>query len=220
MVIASLQVLIQFLHFMDIRRRISNSVVIFISGLLTINGTCNKSGFDCSIVKNNFELPVRITPDYEILQIDDSLTIIIDESSTFVDLQTNQSVNFNNAGNLGSALSFMRYDSLNKTWVNAANLFSFYLIKGKISNPVNEELYRAFLFSENNNRYYFNLIIKPKESGLFQMIFSNSNNTYRESDPCDKANFTINLKETNHNRHLVGYTGENLPGGDFFFVVK
>ena len=32
--------------------------------------------------------------------------------------------------------------------------------------------------------------------------------------------YVINFKETNHNRHLVGYTGPDLPGADLNFYVK
>jgi hypothetical protein len=198
---------------------ISIVIILFFSVLLLTNASCNCSK-DCTAIYYKFELPVRIFPDTDTLQLGDSLTIIIDESNSFVELQSGTLVPFKNAANLGSAISFGKRDLTNGSFEYAANDFDFTLIKGKESKVENRSLYRAYLFAEENNRYRFHLVIKPKKPGLYQMVFSNSNNTYRESAPCDKANFTINLKETSHNRHLLGYTGEDLPGGDFYFVVK
>ncbi len=205
---------------MDTKFRISYILVVLFAGFIAINATCNKSGFDCSIVNSYFDLPAKIYPDHELLPISDSLTILIDESITFRDVVTGQFVKFDNAGNLGSTISFQRYDSTNSMWEQAASSFHFSLIKGKSSDPIIEELNRAYLFYENNNRYQFHLIIKPQRAGLYKLIMSNSINTYRKSDPCEKANFNIYLKETNHNRHLISYNGEDVPGGDFFFLVK
>lgn len=212
--------LIQYLHFMGTKFRISYILVVLFAGFITINATCNKSGFDCSIVTNYFDLPAKIYPDHEMLPISDSLTILIDESIIFRDVVTGQSVKFDNAGNLGSTISFQRYDSTNSMWEQAANNFHFSLIKGKSSDPIIVELNRDYLFYENNKRYQFHLIIKPQRTGLYKLIMSNSINTFRKSDPCEKANFNIYLKETNHNKHLISSTGEDQPGGYFYFVVK
>ena len=193
-------------------------IVLFASFLLT-NASCNCSK-DCTAIYYKFELPVKIVPDTDTLQLGDSLTIIIDESNSFVELQSGTLVPFKRAANLGSAISFGRRDLTTGSFEYAANDFDFTMLKGKSVKSTNSSISRGYLFIEKNNRYRFHLVIKPKKPGLYQMVFSHSNNTYRESAPCDKANFTINLKETSHNRHLLGYTGEDLPGGDFYFVVQ
>ena len=192
---------------------------MFLSVLLLTNSSCNCTK-DCTAIYYKFELPVRIFPDTDNLQLGDSLTIIIDESNSFVELQTGTLVPFKRAANLGSAISFVRRDLTTGSFEYVANDFEFTLLKGKSVKSTNCSITREYLFIEENDRYRFHLIIKPKKPGQYQIVFSRSGNTYRESAPCDKANFTINLKETNHNRHLLGYTGEDLPGGDFNFVVQ
>ncbi|MCG7859015.1 hypothetical protein MD537_18710, partial [Flavihumibacter sediminis] len=136
------------------------------------------------------------------------------------ELQSGTLVPFKGAANLGSTISFGRKNLSTGAFDQVANDFDCILLNGKESRAINPSLTRSYFFTEENNRYRFHLVIKPKKPGLYKMILSNSINTYRESAPCDKANFTINLKETSHNRHLLGYTGEDLPGGDFYFVVK
>lgn len=81
-------------------------------------------------------------------------------------------------------------------------------------------LHIQYRFSEQNSMYVFKLGVVPKQQGLFRLVFSNSGNTCRKSDKCTKANFSINFKETNHNRHLVGYLGPDVLGGDLNFYVK
>ncbi|GAB2653353.1 hypothetical protein GCM10027036_03310 [Flavihumibacter cheonanensis] len=195
------------------------TIVIFI-GIATINATCNKSGLDCTQVKYRFDLPAKVTPDNDYLSTGDSLVLEINESINFVDLNTSQNINFNNAGNLGSAIGFQRFDSLAQFWFDAVQSFNFKLIEGKATSSVNELLFKEFLFPEKNSRYLFKLILIPKEKGLYRFVFSNSSNTYRKNEPCIKANFNIILKETSHNRYLVGHADEDIPGGDFYFVVK
>ena len=112
------------------------------------------------------------------------------------------------------------YDSVTKNWLDAVNQFFFFLSKGRESNSTNLKLYKEYLFSEQNGIYLFKLGVVPKLHGLFRLVFSNSNNTYRKDDKCTKANFIIDFKETNHNRHLVGYVGLDVPGGDLNFYVK
>jgi hypothetical protein len=144
----------------------------------------------------------------------------VNEPTSLNDALTNQIVNYSGAQNLGSAIGFQKYDSLEKNWINAALMFSYNLIDGTDANSTNVELYKEYLFIEKRSRFLFKLAIVPKKRGLFRIVFSNSGNTYRTSDKCTKANFIINFKETNHNRHLVGYTGEDIEGGDLHFIVK
>jgi hypothetical protein len=167
-----------------------------------------------------FELPVKILPDTDTLHLGDSLTIIIDESNSFVELQSGTLVPFKRAANLGSAISFGRRDLTTGSFEYAANDFDFTLVKGKEYREINPSLTRTYLLLEENNRYRLHLVIKPQKPGLYKIILSNSVNTYRESAPCDKANFTTILQETNHNRHLVRLESEDVPGGDFYFVVQ
>lgn len=194
-------------------------IIVFFSAFLLTNTSCNCTK-DCTATNYKFELPVKIVPDTDTLQLGDSLILIIDESNSFRDLQSGALVPFRGAANLGSAISFVRRELNTDLFEHVADDFDFTLLKGRSVTSTNSSIFREYLFEEENNRYRFHLVIKPQKPGQYQLVFSRSNNTYRESAPCDKANFTINLKETSHNRHLLGYTGEDLPGGDFNFVVQ
>jgi hypothetical protein len=200
-------------------KKICNGVIIFFSVLLLTNSSCN-CGKDCTAIYYNFELPAKIFPDNDTLRLGDSLTVFIDVSNSFVELQSGTLVPFKRAANLGSTISFGRKNLSTGAFDQVANDFDFILLKGKESRAINPSLTRSYLFTEENNRYRFHLVIKPKKPGLYKMILSNSVNTFRESAPCDKANFTTILKETNHNRHLVRLESEDVPGGDFNFVVQ
>lgn len=195
-------------------------MLLMFFGLTAIKATCNKAGVDCTKVTNRFEISAKVTPDYDTIKAGDSLVLEISESTSFIDVNTGQSINFSNAANLGTAIGFQRYDSLARFWHDAAESFRFYLVKGKSTPSLNELLFREYLFAETNNRYLFKLILVPRQKGLFRLVFSNSSNTYRKNDPCPKANFAINLKETSHNRGLVGPADESIPGGDFYFIVN
>lgn len=183
------------------------------------NARCNKTGLHCANSVFSFELPVKAIPYTDSILVGDSIKFVISESTMFREVNTGQFVDFNGAANLGSAIGFQQYDSATKNWLDAASLFSYTLLEGKRVSERNPALYREFIFQEKNERYVFELIIIPKNTGLYIVGFSNSASTYRYSDPCTKAGFVINFKETNHNRHLVGYVGEDLPGGDFYFHV-
>jgi len=110
------------------------------------------------------------------------------------------------------------YNPVTKDWIDAVNKFAFYLMKGTELKITSLDI--QYRFSEQNSMYVFKLGVVPKQQGLFRLVFSNSGNTYRKSDKCTKANFSINFKETTHNRHLVGYLGPDVLGGDLNFYVK
>jgi hypothetical protein len=194
--------------------------LLFVTSLFLIKCDCKKLQLDCTKVQNEFVLPVKSYPNKDSINLGDTIFLEINESISFVDIRTNQTITFNGAENLGSAIGFQMYDSVTKNWLDAVDQFFFFLTKGRESANTNNKLYKEYLFSEQNGLYLFKLGVVPKQNGLFRLVFSNSNNTYRKDDKCTKANFTINFKETNHNRHLVGYTGPDVQGGDLNFYVK
>lgn len=211
--------LIQYLIFMDINKNIILLLSLFTACLFFQQCSCTKTlGLDCAQVKYSFELPVKGLPNKDSIPVGDTIWLEINESTSFKNGQSGETVDYSGASNLGSAIGFQIYDSIQKNWFPAVNQFLFVLVKGK-------ELKRTLLdieysFAEEAGKYLFRLGIIPKEKGIHRVVFSSSNNTYRNSDKYTKANFIINFKETNHNRHLVGYTGPDVPGGDMNFYVK
>ncbi len=191
---------------------------LFVTSLFLLKCDCKKLQLDCTKVQYEFVLPVKSYPNKDSISLSETIFLEINEPISFVDIKTNQTITFNGAENLGSAIGFQVYDSISKNWLDAVNQFSFYLMKGTELKVTSLDIQDRF--SEQNNMYGFKLGVIPKRSGLFRLVFSNSNNTYRSSDKRTKANFIINFKETNHNRHLVGYVGPDVQGGDLNFYVK
>jgi len=195
------------------------AVSLFTASLFLQQCSCTKTlGLDCAEIKYSFELPVKGYPDKDSISTGDTIWLEINESTSFKDDQSGQMIDYSNAGNIGSALGFQIYDSIQQNWYPAISQFLFLLTKGKElkRTPLDIE----YSFAEETGRYLFKLGVIPKVKGLYRIVFSNSNNTYRNNDKCTKANFIINFKETNHNRHLTGYTGPDVPGGDLNFYVK
>lgn len=183
--------------------------------------SCIKNiGRDCSRGVYFFELPFKAKPDTDSIKLGESITFTVDVPAVFKDLVSGKEIDYSGAANLGSAIYFVKLDTPGMTITNAADQFTYSLKTGDSITPIDPTLYRAYKFAESNGRYKFELVIKPKSSGLYRVVFSDSGNTYRDSDPCTKAGFTINLEETRHNRHLEGIDDEALPGGDFHFYVS
>ncbi len=205
---------------MDIRQ-----IIKWIGGLAGASFLCSSScvksiGRDCSETSYSFELPFKARPDTDSVRLGDEITFTVDCATVFTDISSGARVDYSGAVNLGSALYFVKYDSSERGMKNAADQFTYNVVKGTAVRSADSTLYREYLFAEFNNRYIFELIIKPKSPGLYRVVFSNSANTYRRNDPCTKAGFAINLAETAHNRRLEGVDDEATPGGDFHFHVS
>lgn len=200
----------------------TTTVVIgaLISLLLFTKAGCNKMPLDCANVKYSFQLPVKAYPDKDTVNVGDTIWLEINESTNFINSQSGETIDYSGVGNLGSAIGFSYRDTVLKQWVDAASRFHFLLIKGRElkKTPLDIE----YSFAEEAGRYLFKLGVIPIEKGLHSLLFNNSNNTYRNSDKCTKANFIINFKNTNQHYYLSpSYNGQtNLVGGDYYFVVK
>jgi hypothetical protein len=194
-------------------------IILLVLAFLAQQSSCKKN---CVNTTYNFDLPVKAYPDSDTIKVGDTIWIEINSSSNFIDKGTNKNINYSDASNLGSAIGFSIWDSLNKKWVDAANDFTFTLIKGSNTSSSNTNLFREYLFNEENDFYVFKLGITPQKKGLYSFLLSNSNNTYRRNDKCTKANFTIIFRNTNQHYYLSPfYTGQtNLEGGDYYFKVK
>ena len=202
-----------------------NNVIKRLLWLLSTSFLCSSScikniGRDCTRTLYSFELPFTARPDKDSIKVGDEIVFKVDCSTTFTDFQTGKQIDYSGAANLGRSISFGKFDSSGTTLSYAANQFSYNLIKGTPIKPVDSSMNREYLFIESNGRYEFELAIKPKTPELYMVAFSNSANTYRQSDPCGKAGFSINLTGTNHNRYLKGSSDEIVEGGDIYFFVS
>jgi hypothetical protein len=213
--------LIQSLTFMDTNKNIILLLSLFTASLFFQQCSCNKTlGLDCAQVKYSFELPVKGFPDKGSILIGDTIWLEINETTNFKNGQNGEMVDYSGASNLGSAIGFSYRDTVLKQWVDAVSRFKFSLQKGTELKVTPLDI--QYRFSEENGRYIFKLGVIPKEKGLHSLLFSSSNNTYRNSDKCTKANFIINFKNTNQHYYLSpSYNGQtNLVGGDYYFIVK
>lgn len=194
-----------------------------LSALLFTGATCNKTGLDCANTKYSFQLPVKAYPDKDSINIGDTIWLEVNESTSFTNTQNGQTLDYSGASNLGSTIAFGRYDTALKSWTNE-NPDNFNLIsKNNHDNLVNKtSIDVEYLFAEKEGKYVFLLGVVPKKKGLFSILFSNSNNTYRKSDKCTKANFNIIFENTDQHYPLNPFyiPGTNPRGGDYFFVVK
>ena len=193
--------------------------LLLMLAFLVQQSSCNKN---CVETTYSFELPVKGYPANDTVSIGDSIWIEINSKTELEDKATNKTINYSGAANLGSAISFSLWDSLNNKWKDAANDFKFTLLKGVNTNNSNINLVREYLFSEEGGFYLFKLALIPQKKGLYSYLLSNSNNIYRVNDKCTKANFRIVFRNTNQHYYLSPfYIGQtNLEGGDYYFKVK
>lgn len=209
----------QFLTSMMIKQ--IQKLPITVLAVLLIFQKCNCTKdlrMDCAEVRYSFPLPVIGYPQKDTVIRGDTLWLEIKESTSFIDERSGNTIDYSSAANLGSAIGFQIYDSVEKNWFQAVDSFSFKLISGtQYSKGL---LYVEYLFKEEAGHYLFKIAVIPSSKGLYRLVFSNSNNTYRKNDKCTKANFSINFTNTNQNRHLTGYTGPEIIGGDYYFFVR
>ncbi len=192
-----------------------------VSAFLFINANCNKY-FDCANSRYSFDLPVKAFPNKDTININvgDTIWLEIKEPTLIKDGRTGEMIDYSGTSNLGSAISFSYRNTVLNQWVDGADRFKFSLKKG-VELKVTQ-LTVQYRFIEENGYYIFKLGVIPKESGLHRLLFSSSNNTYRNSDKCTKASFSINFKSTNQHYYLnPNYNGQTgFVGGDYYFFVK
>jgi hypothetical protein len=191
-----------------------------IAALMFIEANCTKFPIDCADTKYSFELPVKAFPNKDTIHVGDTIWLEINEPTLIRDGRTGEMIDYSGTSNLGTALSFSFRDIAINQWIDGANRFNFILDKGieLKKNPLDIQ----YRFIEQSGRYVFKLGVIPKENGLHCLLFSNSNNTYRNSDKCTKAGFTINFRDTDQHYYLSpSYTGQTgLVGGDYYFFVQ
>ena len=191
--------------------------------LVSIYTQCNKR-LDCANTVYSFEMGIKAYPDRDSISVGDTIWLEINEPATLKDALSGKMIDYSDAANLGTAISFAKLIAVSQTDDQVASQFKFVLLQGnEIARPDTSK-YREFNFSELNDFYKFKLAIIPKEPGVFKMFVSSASNVYRKNDKCTKAGFTINFKETNQHFYFneVSFPGIILSGknGVYLFKVK
>ena len=201
---------------MDFKLNIFKFLLITVASCC-ISGNCNKK---CTTAIYSFGIGVTATPDLDSIYIGDTIWLDINESTSFQDLQSGTLINFSNANNLGSNIGFQEILS-GVQFRNAVNNFNFKLISGVETPNTNPQLFKEFLFAEQNNRYVFRLGVIPLNVGVYRLIFGNAANVVRNNSNCEKASFGINFQQTNQHYYLFpGGVGTPPGGGAYYFKVK
>ncbi len=192
-------------------------LLIIASGFF-INANCNKN--DCAPASYLFKIGVRATPDLDSINIRDTIWLDINESTSLLNTQSGTFVSFNNADNLGSNIGFQEVLSATQ-FRNAANDFNYKLISGRETVNTNQQLFREYLFAEQNNRYVFKLGVIPLVTGVYRLVLGNAGNVTRNNSNCERASFIIDFKETDQHFYFFPGGGGTSPGGGaYYFKVK
>jgi hypothetical protein len=180
-------------------------------GVISVYATCNKR-LDCHTTIYSFEAKYTVRPDSDSIHPGDTIWMELTSSTQMNNLFTNQVVDFSGAENFGTAVGYAKITGgniLDPGVTPAADSFENALIKGTSVPSQQPDQVRSFFFSEENGMYVFKLGIVPKVKGLFMISPGNAVNVYTNKNKCDKANFSLTIKNTN--QHLYLYE-QSRPG--------
>lgn len=168
----------------------------------------------------SFKIGVRATPNLDSILIGDTIWLEINEPTSLNNIQSGTLINFSNATNLGSNIGFQEVLSATQ-FRNAANDFNFKLISGTETLKTNPQLFRAYLFAEQNNRYVFKFGVVPLTVGVYRLVLGNAANVSRNNSNCERASFQIDFIQTDQHFYLYpGGAGTPPGGGVYYFKVK
>jgi hypothetical protein len=192
------------------------------ASLFLIKCNCKKLQFDCTQIKYTFQVPLKAYPDKDSINIGDTIWFEINTAVKLKDTISGQMIDYANAGNLGSLVTFDRLSTAGQFTDRAANRFTYFLRFGREIPALDANWEKNYLFAEVNGRYIFLLGVIANEKGTYRILFSNSNNTYRNNDRCNKANFSFLFENTNQHYPLSPFyiPGTSPRGRDYYFVVK
>jgi hypothetical protein len=199
------------------------TTLLFVTSLFLIKCDCKKLQIDCTKIKYNFQLPMNAYPDKDSINIGDTIWLEIDESTILKDSISSSNIDYSGTENLGTVISFNKLITVGKLEY-AIDKFKITVLKGQKLKQSNIDA--EYSFSEENRRFKFKLAIVPEDSGIFRMILSNSNNTYRKNDECTKANFNIEFKDTQLHGYYYNVFDPNVvidtsnKGNVYYFKVK
>ena len=198
----------------------TKNVLFLLSIILNCRCNCEKR-IDCANIRYQFELGVHAFPDLKTLSVGDTLYLNINDSTAQLDRNTNKVVNYSGVVNLGSFINFQQIDSTTRSTKNCLDKFELIEMDGEKLNNTFHGMGQEYRFTERNNRFLLKIAIVCKQQGVYDIVFSNSNNTFRSSDRCTKANFDIVFRNKSVNYELLPwYTGNSQIGGQYVFEVR
>lgn len=203
---------------MGINRKIQLIPIVVVS-ILTIYGHCKK-GINCRNNQYSFNIGIIGYPNLDSININDTVWIEINESTTLLDDLSGRMIDFSGAENLGSVIGFG--EIISSTQIrDAANDFKYKLIYGTETSNVNPLRFREYLYTEISGRYRFKLGIVPQKTGVYRFTVSDAANVYKKKFDCHYANFHLDFKNTDQHFYLFpGGAGTPPGGGSYYFKVK
>ena len=178
---------------------------------LLISAICNKR-IDCKQNIYSFEAFYKAYPNRDSIRANDTLYIELVVPTNLRDFNTNQTIDYSGAQNFGPSIQYVRVEGgdLNDPGViPAANSFENILVLGTEIQSDKPDQLRGFRCSEESGMYKFKVGVVPKEKGLFMISLSDAAGVYRRNNKCDKASFSLTLKDTD--THLYLYE-QSRPG--------
>jgi hypothetical protein len=205
-----------------------NILIIVFVWLFSTATTCNKK-INCAENNYAFDIRIRAYPDMDSININDTIWFEIEESTLLKDRVTNIEINYNNAENLGSAISLVELTGGNAAdpgAIPSVSSFNFNLVWGKETASSLPNQVKEYLFAELMGKYKFKLAIIPQKKGIYAVGISNASNVFRKDDKCKKASLSIKFFSTNTHIYLLekqrpGYIPSGLDlTNNYYFKVK
>ena len=138
---------------------------------------CNKV-VGCAENVYSFEIGVKAYPDIDSISVGDTIWVEIDNSVMLSDINSNKLIDYSNADNLGTSISFAKLISPDNVITETANLFTYKIVTGSEVLSLDSTKFREYIFAEINNRYMFKLGIIPTTKGVFKLFISNAANVF------------------------------------------
>lgn len=182
--------------------KIYTFVFLFFVLNMTMFSTCRKGGFDCANTVYTFQIGEQITPDKDSIRVGDTLVLKMTAPTNLTDMQSGRTISYGNAENLGNIVTFLRLFPMNQSY-GAMKNFTLSVIKGRTVNTVAEQGQLEVLFSEENEKYVFDLLIVPRDTGRYAITIGNAANVYRKNDKCTKASFEIDFQNTDQHFYFL-----------------
>ncbi len=114
---------------------------------------CSKR-IDCSETIYNFELGIKAYPDLENIGIGDTIWLEVNEPINLQDIKTERTVDYSNAANLGTSISFAELMDVNLTFRHRNNCNLEFIISISFSKFIFtvDDCIRSFNFSSILNQ--------------------------------------------------------------------
>jgi len=187
------------------------SLILISIYFFSVYSSCNK-GIFCNQNTYSFRANFTATPGIDSIVLNDTVWFIMDESVQLQDLNTNNLINFSNAGNLSFVFGINKVISATVI-LPAADSFSYFVRKGVNVSAIQLDLIREFKPVEEVGRYKLEVGFIPRKKGIYRVLIENSSNVYTRDKPCDKASFAV--KFTNADQHF--YLGYNISGEQVYY---